>query len=285
MRYQVACAQFAPTKARLPQNLDQIARFALVAADAQADVLVFPESSTTGYFLEGGVLECALTADALAAELLARLGNLARPIDLVVGFYERDEEMLYNSAAYLEAGPGKVEVRHVYKKFFLPTYGVFDEERFVSTGNEIAVFETRFGTAGLLICEDVWHSIMPTLCAMAGAEILYVPSASPARGFTTQSPDNIERYARLLQGIAEEHGMYVVNSMLLGFEGGKGFAGGSAVYDPEGYCLARSPILEEHLILAEVDRNRITQTRAQDPLLNDLKSRWATVLKIAEDLS
>lgn len=101
-------------------------------------------------------------------------------LDVVVGFYERDEGAYYNSAAYLEL-PHRVV--HVHRKVFLPTYGVFDEERYLARGRRVEAFRTRFGRAALLICEDFWHSITATIAALDGAEVIYVPSASPARGF------------------------------------------------------------------------------------------------------
>lgn len=72
---------------------------------------------------------------------------------------------------------------HVHRKVFLPTYGVFDEERYLARGRRVEAFRTRFGRAALLICEDFWHSITATIAALDGAEVIYVPSASPARGF------------------------------------------------------------------------------------------------------
>lgn len=283
MRFTVAVAQFAPQKAQVEANLDRIAEITFQAVAEGAELVVFSETATTGYFLEGGVLECALERAELQEKLADRLKHLDRPIDIVLGFYEKHDETLYNSAAYLEAKPEGVTITHVYQKFFLPTYGVFDEERFVSAGNELAVFDTRLGRMALLICEDIWHSTMPTLCAIRGAQVLLVPSASPARGFATERPGNMERYERLLRGIAEEHSLYCVNAALLGFEGGKGFVGMSSVVDSDGQVVACSPILEEHILLAEIDLDLLSVSRANSPLLGDLKERWSAIVKLVEE--
>ena len=69
---------------------------------------------------------------------------------------------------------------------FLPTYGVFDEERFVEAGRSVQAFDTRWGRAAILICEDAWHSFTPMLAALDGAQLIIVPSASPARGTGTR---------------------------------------------------------------------------------------------------
>ncbi len=284
MQVTIGCVQFAPAKAKVQENLDKIGEYVLQAAGEGADLVLFPESSPSGYFLEGGVLECALSADELGRELQNRLSGLDRPIDVALGFYEIDGKDLYNSAAYFEVSREEVRLVHRYRKFFLPTYGVFDEERFVGRGRDLGVFQTRFGTVGLLICEDVWHSILPALSAVAGATVLLVPSASPARGFKENEPDNLLRYDALLQSIAEEHGVVCVNAQLCGFEGGKGFIGGSQVVDPFGTVVGKGPVNEEHLLLCQLDLDLIPLARASSPLLSDLRACWGDISRIVSQL-
>jgi N-carbamoylputrescine amidase len=282
MAFTVACAQFAPAKADTGRNLDTIAEVARQAQGEGAELVVFPETATSGYFLEGGVLECAVGADAVRDELARRLEGLDRPLDLLVGHYETAGGNLYNAATYLEFSPEGARRVRTYRKFFLPTYGVFDEERFVSRGRDLAVFDTRLGRFGVLICEDVWHGILPTLCAVAGAQAILVPAASPARGFsgTDGGIENHERYRRLFRAIGEEHGLYCVNAQLCGFEGGKGFVGGSMVVDPFGRVVAEGPINEPHLLLAEVDFDLLPIARAQSPLISDLQSAWSDIQRL-----
>jgi predicted amidohydrolase len=276
MTFTVGTAQFTPRKAQVPANLDRIAEFMEQGAQEGVDLMVFPETITSGYFLEGGVLESALTAD----ELLRQIVRRSSPrMDVLIGFYERFEDNLYNSAAYIELG-NEPRVVHVYRKFFLPTYGVFDEERFVARGHELGVFNTRLGRMGVLICEDVWHSILPSLCAVRGAQVMLVPSASPARGFQGESVGNLERYGRMLRSVSDEHGVYCVNAQLCGFEGGKGFVGGSSVVDPFGQVLVQAPLLEDHLAVAPVDLDQIAIARSQIPLTSDLQSAWADIQRI-----
>jgi N-carbamoylputrescine amidase len=281
MAFTVACAQFAPEKAEVDRNLDTIAEVIVQAHGEGADLLVLPETSTSGYFLEGGVLEASLTKSELVDSLWNRLrGKLSRPIDVSLGFYLNEEGNLYNAAAYLEINPEGPKVVGLYRKFFLPTYGVFDEERFVSRGRDVCVMETRLGRFAMLVCEDVWHGIMPTICAVRGAQLLIVPSASPARGFHASTIDNLDRYRRLFRAIAEEHGLWCVNAQLVGFEGGKGFIGGSSVIDPLGRTVGEAPIAEAHLMLAEIDLELVTIARAQSPLLSDLQSAWEEIRRL-----
>ncbi len=284
MAFTVAIAQFAPEKAEVDKNLDTIAEIVVQSHAEGAELLVLPEAATSGYFLEGGVLESSLTRSQLVDGLWNRLrGKLRRPIDVCVGFYLNEEGNLFNAAAYLELNPEGPRVVGLYRKFFLPTYGVFDEERFVSRGREVCVMDTRLGRFSMLVCEDVWHAIMPTICAVRGAQLLVVPSASPARGFSGPSIDNLERYHRLFQGISEEHGMWCVNSQLVGFEGGKGFTGGSSVFDPLGRRVGEAPVGEPHLLLAEVDLELVAIARAQSPLLSDLQSSWDVIRRLVAD--
>lgn len=284
MAFQVACAQFAPKKAQVRANIQRIAELVLQASQEGCDLVVFPEAATSGYFLEGGVLESALESEQLLDAVCSHLSELQRPMDAFVGFYEVSRGNLYNSAAYLQLGSQEHKVVHVYRKFFLPTYGVFDEERFVSRGHELGVFDTRLGRMGALICEDIWHSVLPMLNAVAGAQMLLVPSASPARGFSGTTIDNLDRYERMIRAVTEEHGVYCANSQLIGFEGGKGFIGGSSVTDPMGRLLARGPVGEEHLVVAPVDFDFVTIARTALPLISDLQTAWSDIKRLASEI-
>lgn len=279
MTFTVGTAQFTPKKAQVAANLDRIAEFIDLGAREGVDLMVFPETITSAYFLEGGVLDSAITSDELLREVVKRSSP---NMDVLIGFYEKHDDHLYNSAAYLELGSNP-RIVHVYRKFFLPTYGVFDEERFVARGHELGVFTSRLGRMGILICEDVWHSILPSLCAVRGAQVILVPSASPARGFQGESVGNLERYGRMLRSVCDEHGVYCVNAQLCGFEGGKGFVGGSSVVDPFGKVLVQAPLLEDYLAIAPVDLDQIAIARAQLPLTADLQGAWADIQRIVSE--
>jgi NAD+ synthetase len=171
---------------------------------------------------------------------------------------------------------------------FLPTYGVFDEERFVDRGQDgVRSFETSWGgKAAILICEDAWHSLAATVAALEGAQLVIVPSASPARGLGEVEdcegeslPASVVRWERIVRGIAEEHGVFVALANLVGFEGGKGFPGASAVVDPTGRVLARGPLFEEALLTADIDLDSLTTARSDSPLLADLQSALPVLTK------
>lgn len=266
----VGLAQLTPTKGDIEANARTIARISSTQA-ADADVVVFPEASLSGYFLEGGVSAAARTADQVA-DLLGP--TTAESPDLVVGFYERWRRGIYNSAAWFEAGSDGYEVRHVHRKVFLPTYGVFDEARFVEPGTAVEAFDTRFGRMGILVCEDAWHSMPATILALDGAEFIAIPSASPARDFAPAhegKPGNLAQWDRLAPGIASEHGIFVGVAQLTGSEGGKLFPGGSIMAGPDGTILARAPLFDPAVTVAALDPSSIDRARSETPLLSDLE--------------
>jgi NAD+ synthetase len=283
----LAVAQLHPRKGDYPWNLARVGDLVaeLVHSDPRPAVIHLPETVLSGYFVEGGVRDVAVTAGTLAADLdrayrsasATHARGALRPVDVIAGFYERWRGTLYNSAAYVRLGDGAPQVMHVHRKAFLPTYGLFDEERFVERGHEIRAFDTPWGRAAILICEDAWHSLSGTIAALDDAEIIFVCSAAPARGIHPRDdalpgPATVARWERLVRDIAEEHGVFVSLANLVGSEGGKVFAGCSAVMGPHGALLARGPEWEEAALLATLDLGDIGRARADTPLLGDLRT-------------
>jgi NAD+ synthase (glutamine-hydrolysing) len=281
----LAIAQFRPDKGAYARNLARLGEV-LKEVGKWPDppgLVVAPESALTGYFLEGGVRDLALPAEQLFQDLArVHAESGAPPLDVSLGFYEIYRNHLHNSALYASLGGGDAGIRHVHRKVFLPTYGVFDEERFVEPGQEVSAFDTRWGRAAMLVCEDAWHSLTPTLAALDGAQLIIVPSATPARGITAPGnggrPANLDRWDRLAQGIAEEHGVFVVVTHLVGFEGGKGFVGGSVLVNPRGQTVVHAPLFEPATVPAVIDFEEITRARAETPLLSDLRLRLPHLL-------
>ncbi len=275
-------SQFKPRKADVAGNLQRM-RDLIQKEGKDHDLMVFPEASLTGYFLEGGIAEAAVAVEEVA-EGLGRPGEDGP--DLVLGFFERWRRGVYNSVAYLEAGESGFRPVHVHRKMFQPTYGIFEEARFADPGTDLSAFDCRFGRLGLLVCEEMWHSLSPAVLALDGAELIVVVSASPARDFTqgTGRPRNILRWDALAQGAALEHGVFVAVCQLVGSEGGKVFPGGSVVTGPDGAFLGRAPLLEEALVSVALDGTAIDRARFETPLLADLR-QMLPHLKRALDLA
>ncbi len=277
----VAIAQFRPKKGDVSANLARAGEILAQAAalEPHPHVVQFPEAILSGYFVEGGIRENAMTPDEVVRALDGHWRAAARPgstIDVMVGFYERHDGTLYNSALYARLGGAEPVLLHVHRKNFLPTYSLFDEERFMERGYDIRAFDTAWGRAAMLVCEDAWHSLTGTIAALDGAQVIFVSAAATARGTHPRTdgldgPATITRWERLIRDIAEEQGVYCTLANLVGSEGGKMFQGGSLVAGPRGDVRARAPVWDEALLVTELDLGDIARSRADAPMLSDLK--------------
>lgn len=295
----IALVQFKPEKGEYRANLARLSAIfdTIATMSPRPDVATFPEAALTGYFLEGGVRELSLSAESFANDLNTQYLNSSATghlLDVVIGFYEVHEYTFYNSAMYVTLGGAQPKILHVHRKLFLPTYGVFDEERFVERGLELQAFDTPWGRAAILVCEDAWHSVTAASVALQGAQVLFVPSASPARGTwpaltedpthpnELSGPTSLSRWDQIARDRAQEHGVYIVVTHLVGNEGGKAFAGGSIIAGPHGDIRARGPLWEEGILPATLELADITRARTDTPLLSDLRVMLPHIIRSLE---
>lgn len=278
---QLAALQFSPGKGDYEGNLARLSGIftQLDSLDPRPDVLHLPESALTGYFLEGGVREQAHTAGTFAADLqrVYLASGATQPLEVAIGFYELWNSILYNSAIWVRLGGDAPLIRHVHRKNFLPTYGLFDEERFVERGHDIRAFETPWGKFAMLVCEDAWHSLPGTLLALDGATMIFISAAAPARGVHPRDdaipgPASVARWERLVRDIAEEQGVFVSFANLVANEGGKSFPGGATIAGPNGDVRVRGPLWREALVALPIDLNDLSRARSEMPLLADLQT-------------
>lgn len=279
----LALVQFAPRKGDVRANLERIEQvFSALRHDKEGfpSVVVFPEASLSGYFVEGGVAEVALPASTVLQRLnraaSAACGPSHPPFDVVLGFYEDDRGKLYNSALYATLGHTPSLI-HVHRKLFLPTYGVFDEERFVSRGRSITAFDTRHGRVAILICEDACHAVAVTIAALRGAQIVYIPSASPGRGLEDVEPANVRMWRDIMRVAAAEHGIFIVYAGLVGFEGGKGFTGASRLMGPFGDLRVEAPFDGAAIVRTTISLADVNIARAALPALGDLEANLSEI--------
>ena len=225
MKLTVALAQMYPKLGDVQANLDTHLNTIQQATEQNADLVVFPEMSLTGYQIMDMVPELAVRASAMTRFLVSLL-DASRNIDVMVGFAQEDaRNRFYIAAAYLSGG----DVLHIHHKVYLPTYGMFDDGRYFDAGQHIRAFDTRFGRVGMLICEDFWHMSAPYVLWQDGADILLFHSASPSRGISRGEDGRLtsSRWVELMnQSYASSLTSYVLHCNRVGYEDGKNFWGG-----------------------------------------------------------
>jgi predicted amidohydrolase len=263
-KFTLGLAQFAPVLGDLERNLALHEKIIRDAESQGVDLLLFPELSLTGYFLKDLVPAVALTRRDPRLDLIVRA---SRGMAIVVGMVEEStDHRFFNAAAYFEGGT----LRHLHRKLYLPTYGLFDEHRYFAPGEMLRAFESRFGRMALTICEDLWHPSTAYLAALDGAQIILCVSASPGRGLRQDGTfANAAAWGHLNRAYAQLTTCFLCFCNRVGYEDGACFWGGSEVIAPSGEALASGPQLEETLLQVTVDRREVRRERIANPLLRD----------------
>ncbi|MBZ0170166.1 carbon-nitrogen hydrolase [Candidatus Methylomirabilis lanthanidiphila] len=263
--YTIALAQMNPALGDLERNLALHEEAVEEAIGRGARLLICPELSLTGYFLKDIVSSVALP---LTSPILGRLRDLSRRIDLVIGLIEESpEHLFYNAALYLSRG----EIRHVHRKVYLPTYGIFDEQRYLAEGSRIRTFQADIGRSAILICEDMWHPAAAYVASLDGMGILISPSASPGRGGLEEGRTfaNAQAWETINRAYAQLFTCYVLYANRVGYEDGACFWGGSEMIAPSGEPVAKAEYLSEAILVAEIDSAEVRRARMMNPLLRD----------------
>jgi predicted amidohydrolase len=260
----IAIAQINPILGDLKKNLSLHEELAERARQEGVNLIIFPELGLTGYFVKDLVPSLALHVE---NPHLDRLKKLSSDISIVVGLVEESSDFrFYNSAFLLEDG----EVKHIHRKIYLPTYGMFDERRYFGSGCRLQVAQSRWGPLGLLICEDLWHPSAPYVLSQEGMDTLIVLSSSPGRGLGREAKlESVKVWESLNYTYASLFSCFVVFANRVGYEDGVHFWGGSEILSPSGTTLARAKYHEEDFVLAILDRAELRRERATSPLLRD----------------
>jgi NAD+ synthase (glutamine-hydrolysing) len=248
----LALAQINPIVGDLDGNRKLILdRLAEAKANA-AELVVFPELAVTGYPPEDLLLRPGFIR--AAEQSVEQIAREARGTTVLVGgpHFDRD---LYN-ACYVCAGG---EVKAVYRKRFLPNYGVFDEDRYFAPGRDLILLEHGTTLVGPTVCEDMWQPGPPaTDLALAGAELLVNISASPF--YVGRDREREEMFVTR----ARDNSCFVAFCNTVGGQDELIFDGHSVVLDDEGTIIARAPGFEETLLLADVEPKEVIGRRLRD---------------------
>ena len=254
----VALAQLNTMVGDIDGNAALVADALERAALAGADLTLVPELALTGYPPEDLLLrpEFAEASRRALEDVAAGVRHGAA----VLGFVERAGDV-HNAVALVADG----RVQAVYRKRFLPNYGVFDEARYFAAGDRALVVELLGARVGLAICEDIWY---PTPVASdltaAGVDLIACVSASPfhrGKGAWRE---------RMLATRAADAAAYLAFCNQVGGQDELVFDGRSAVFDEDGELLARAEPFAEDLVLADLDLGRVARRRLREPLARRL---------------
>jgi NAD+ synthase (glutamine-hydrolysing) len=255
----IALAQLNVVVGDLEGNVARIVAAIRDAARAAADVVVLPELAVTGYPPEDLLLRPGfIRASREAVEEVARAST---DVVALVGAPAFDRDLA--NAAFVCAEGG---IRGVYRKHFLPNYGVFDEHRYFAAGRELLMLELGDALVGPTICEDVWQPGPPaTDLALAGATLIVNLSASPFH------VGKAEEREEMLVTRARDNTVYVAFCNLVGGQDELVFDGHSVVLDDEGEVVARARGFDEELLVVDVDPTEAIGRRLRDVRRRELE--------------
>jgi len=262
----VALAQVNPILGDLDKNITKHCEFIEQAIKQTADLIVFPELSLTGYSLKDATFDVAMVKD---DPRLDKIKALSSKISISCGMVEMGERYeFYNTGLFFEDS----NLLTTHRKVYLPTYGVFEEDRYFSSGNRFHAFDSKLGKFGTLICEDIWHTASGLILALDGASVMLVTAAGLMRGTTKDDkPENINAWETIVKSLAISTTSYVVFVNRVGVEDGLIFWGGSELVQPNGRAVAKAQYYKEELLIAEIDMHILKHARLNTTLLSDEK--------------
>ena len=248
----LALAQMNTVVGDLDGNRERILERLTLAREAEADLVLFPELAVTGYPPEDLLLRPSFLR--AAARSLDAIAGEARGVAALVGVPHLDRD-LFNGCAVCADG----EVKGVYRKRFLPNYGVFDEDRYFQPGRDLLLLRLGETLVGPTICEDIWQPGPPaTDLALAGAHVIANLSASPFHvGKGTEREEMLATRAR-------DNACWIAFVNAVGAQDELVFDGHSVVLDQDGEIVARAPAFEEALLVVDVDASTAVARRLSD---------------------
>jgi len=255
MKITVAIGQIQSEYCSLKENVRKHTEWINRAKEKDVRLIVFPELSLTGYYLREAVSEVALT---ITNPHIEQIIKASQGIGVIAGFVEKGEKRkYYNCAICCENG----KIVGIHRKIYLPTYDMFEEERYFAAGSILKVYETFWGKIGIIICEDAWYPDLVMQFAQKEIDALVIISASPVKGVPAGTGiKNMQTNYAINRFYARNLGIPVLFANKIGYEHGIFFWGGSAVYAPDGKITAQASTETEELLLSDINvgQNRNT---------------------------
>ena len=268
-KIKLALAQISSKRESKSENLCKIEKLTLEAKEQEADLIIFPEMSLTGYVVFDQVYELAETIPGPSIEKVEALAKRTGT-HIIFGMPELSEKTqatVFNTAVFV--GPQGLIGK--YRKMYLPTHSVFEEKRYFRPGYEASAFKTDIGKIGLSICYDIFFPEVYRLTRLKGAQLIVCISASPAvrRGYF-----EILTSARALENTA-----FLAYVNLAGVEDGLQFWGGSRLVCPTGDVVAKAKYDEEDFVICDIDFRDLRTAETFIPTLRDLRPELFDKLK------
>jgi NAD+ synthase (glutamine-hydrolysing) len=251
----VALAQLNPTVGDLEGNARKIVDWIDRAREAGADLVAFPELVLTGYPPEDLLLKPSFIRDNLRH--LEQVVAASKGIAVIAGFVDMDQD-IYNAAAFAYDG----HLKGVYHKYYLPNYGVFDEERYFRRGRSCPIFTYQGVRIGVSICEDAWYPSSPvSVQAAQGAELLVNINGSPYHAGKREARETMIR-TRAMDSRA-----FLAWVNTTGGQDELVFDGNSVMFGPEGQVIAHAKSFQETLLVGDLDIGSVFGERLHDTRL------------------
>ncbi len=258
----VALAQIDCEVGDKESNVEKMKAIVKEATKRGAQLVIFPELSTTGYVIRDLVYELAELVPGPSTSLMEEEAKGCRAY-VIFGIPERSERVegvIYNTAVLL--GPDGYIGK--YRKLYLPTHGVFEEKRYFRPGGDVSVFDTPLGRLGLMICYDIFFPEVSRLMRLRGAQLIVCISASPA--------GRREFFEVLTAARAIENNAFLAYVNLVGIEDGLEFWGGSRLINPIGGLVVKAKYDEEDLLIGQVDYADLERASIAVPTVRDLRA-------------
>lgn len=262
----IALAQLDAQLGDIDANVARAEQVIAQANDEDADLIVFPELSLSGFSVGEVDEDLSLPLD---DERITRLARQARG-GVLIGFPEAQTHGLhtYNSAAYFEEG----RLVHVHRKLYLPNYSIFEERKHFLPGQTSRAYPVLGGRhrAATLICNDAWQPQLAFLSTQDGAMIMLVPAAS-AQSMFPERYDSRDYWRGITTFYGRMYQLYVVFVNRVGTEGQLRFWGGSHITDPWGEVIAEAKEFEEQVLTVDIDISEVRRRRRGIPLVREAR--------------
>jgi len=253
-----ALISMRPKLADKNANLDIMEKY---IKKTKADFYVFGEISLTGYHCKDELRNLAEPIDGPSVNKMKKIAK-NKNCYIVFGMPLKDDKVegLIHNSAILVHPDGKVDN---YNKWFLPTFGPFEEKIFFDEGESLKVFDTKFGKVGLMVCYDLFFPEICKAYSLQGADIIICISATPS---TTR-----KYFEAMLPARAIENTTFIIYVNLVGTQEDLVFWGGSQIYDPLANLLVKAPYFKESIVTCEIDLKQLKVSRANRPVIRDIR--------------